>query len=148
MHANDARKEREPRTAKIPHWSIRRWMVCWTPLTLGDGYATRGAGRLVLWDDWDRANSYDRNWTHSAGACDMIVHKFDTLERQHWVLSTAMGLVISGELRYEVMHALFWPILEYRMALPSDIAAPPGDKRFGAYAMFTHEGHRGINEAA
>lgn len=117
----------------VSQWSIRRWMICWTPdYHCFRDHPNRGTGKLIAWPDPIR-ESYSDKWPMSTGACDMCVHEFSELERRHFVMSTVLGMMHNG-MTQDVVHRFVWPIHEYRLALPPDVKAPFGDSRFGHYA--------------
>lgn len=107
--------------------SITEVMICWT--SDKDYFAkksTRGKVALVSWPDARRASDI---YVSTTGACDVCVQEYSPLERAHFVLSTALGMILRDGMSPAVVHAALWPLIEYRNALPDDTPPPPGASR-------------------
>jgi hypothetical protein len=84
-------------------------MICWNP---------RGAVALVPWPDYARRSARFRM---TSGACYHHVHDFTTVERQHFVLSVALGMIVRDGVTAAEVHRALWPLDEYRDSLPRDV---------------------------
>ncbi len=102
--------------------TIRNVMICWTGTheCLAD-MPTAGKVALIPWPD--RARRSDAYFSAS-GACDLEVQSFTRLERQHYVLSTALRLVMTEGIAPAEVHRALWPLKEYRDGMPVDTAPP------------------------
>lgn len=98
--------------------SIRHWMICWTSPVGRRREETAGQAALIAWPDTRGAS--DR-YGYTSGACESRVHEMNRLQRQHYVLSTALGMILRDGLEPSVVHRALWPLSEYRDGLPSDV---------------------------
>jgi hypothetical protein len=140
-----ARTPASPEPQRNPEhpWSITRWMVGWTPHQSSvlyhdseDSRNTAGTGILVRCPDYaQRTRGYDCTF----GGCESRWRDMTSVQRSCAILSTANQMMVGYRLAPEVVHALLWPLIEYRRGLPYDMACPPGDLRFGKYAGWEEE---------
>jgi hypothetical protein len=96
--------------------SIKKVMIAWN---------RNGGVELFPWPDTQRRS---RKYQLTSGACNADVHDWNEVQRQHFVLSTAMGLIVNDGVDPVAVHKAFWGIEEYQNALPPDTSPPPGEK--------------------
>ena len=104
--------------------SITEVMICWSGTTYCYNKATRGLIALIPWPDRCRRSGV---FDCSTGACELRVHELTRVQRQHFVLSTALGLIVDYGIDPELVHRALWPLKEYRDGLPPD-SRPPRPK--------------------
>ena len=104
--------------------SIKEVMICWTgKYEFLRDQPKFGQVALIPWPDKVGASDHFMN---SAGACDFKIQEFTRVQRQHFVLSTAYGMLVNQKMDPAVVHAALWPLKEYRDALPPDTPSPDG----------------------
>jgi hypothetical protein len=102
--------------------SIREVMICWTgTFPCERDKPTFGSVTLIPWPDGNRRSD---GYACTTGACDLHIHKFTKIQRQHFVMSTALGMIINYGIDPKVVHCALWPLKEYRDALPPDTTPP------------------------
>jgi hypothetical protein len=103
--------------------SIRQVMICWTGrFPFERDNPTFGQVALVPWPDHPGGPS--DAFQSTSGACDLHIHKLKRAERQHFVMSTALGMIVNYGVDPAVVHRALWPLKEYRDALPPDTTPP------------------------
>ncbi len=121
--ARDAPSFRHAVGTRRPGISILEVMICWT--------ADNGHIALVEWPDEKRKS--DR-YSCTTGACESRIHRYSKIELQHFVLSTAMGILLEEGMSTAEVHRTLWPLIEYRDALPPDVKAPEDNHKYGDVA--------------
>jgi hypothetical protein len=87
-------------------------LICWTPGEAVD---------VVPYPDHHGLGDRHRM---TSGACDAKVHGFSQIEAGHFVMSTALAMILADRVPADRVHAALWAIDEYRAALPVDMPAP------------------------
>ena len=107
--------------------SILKVMICWTSPCRAHRRDRVGMVELVPWPDHPGGRSHQL--VSAAGACDARVRKLNARQREYYVMSTALGLIMRDGMDPKVVHAALWPLKEYRDGLPSDTTPPQCAKR-------------------
>jgi hypothetical protein len=110
--------------------SIRKVMIAYIPPSaLKYDHACVPRIWLIRWPE--RGRRATRRFARTTGACVRAVHKMKPIERRHFVMSLALGLIVREGFAQADVHRALWPIKEYRDGLPRDTPAPAVDTRFG-----------------
>ncbi len=94
-------------------------MLVWNPARGGQ----RGEADLVPWPD---ATRQSMGFSHSWGACDLVVQLADPDRRRFMLACQLLTMILRDGVDRHSIHRACWPLQEYRDCLPHDVHGPDG----------------------
>lgn len=99
-------------------------LICWTPNhSVLEDMETKGKATVVPWPDREHRS---RPYMCTDGACWDHVRKANVVNRRHFVMSVALGLIMRSKIDPAEVHRAMWDLDEYRAGLPGNTPSPDG----------------------
>ena len=83
-------------------------------------YAWNPKGEIVVGPHPDKTG-WSNSFLYSSGSCVLHTKKMTDIEKQHFILSDFVAIVIRDGVNPKAVHEAFLTIDEYRNAIPEDV---------------------------